>query len=49
MIYNLVLIKSVKMILYVRQEQQAHTERIDKHISATLNSKEADVHFTNFL
>ena len=32
------------MILYVGQEQQAHAERIDKHIFAALNSKKADVH-----
>ena len=49
MIYNQVRIKSVKMILYVGQEQQAHTERIDKYVFAALNSKETDVHFTNFL
>ena len=49
MIYNQVRIESMKMILYVGQEQQAHTERIDKHIFATLNNKETDVHFTNFL
>ena len=49
MIYHQVRIKSAKMILYVGQEQQAHTEHIDKHIFAALNNKETDVHFTNFL
>ena len=44
MIYHQVRIKSMKMILYVGQEQQAHAERIDKHIFTALNSKEADVH-----